>query len=46
MTKAKQLAIKGKTLIDGNRGAVVADPVILLEEIIHAEPDSWRKIDS
>ncbi len=31
MAKAKQLAIKGKTLIDGNGGPVVADPVILLE---------------
>ena len=31
MAKAKQLAIKGKTLIDGNGGPVVKDPVILLE---------------
>ena len=31
MAKAIQVAIKGKTLIDGNGGPVVADPVILLE---------------
>ena len=31
MATAKQLAIKGKALIDGNGGPVVADPIILLE---------------
>ncbi|HSQ05517.1 MAG TPA: amidohydrolase family protein [Burkholderiales bacterium] len=31
MATAKQLAIKGKALIDGNGGPVIANPVILLE---------------
>ena len=35
MAKAKQLAIKGKTLIDGNGGPVVKDPIIMLEGESH-----------
>jgi imidazolonepropionase-like amidohydrolase len=31
MATAKQLAIKGKALIDGNGGPVLAEPIILLE---------------
>ena len=31
MAKTKQIAVKGKRLIDGNGGPVVSDPIILLE---------------
>ena len=31
MATAKRLAIKGKALIDGNGGPVLADPIVLLE---------------
>jgi hypothetical protein len=44
MAKAKQIAIKGKTLIDGNGGPVVADPVILLEGSRIAEVGSKDKV--